>query len=397
MHILVVGALPSSLVNFRGPLLRAMRARGHKVFAAAGGPDVSTAASLAEWGVDCCPIRIARAGMNPLTDMLTLLDLTRLIRRVRPDAVLSYTVKPVVYGGLAARSAGVKRVFSMIEGLGFGFMEPASIRQWLAGRVAAGLYRLSLRYSQVVFLLNPDDLALFISRRFVRREQAVLVNGTGVDLDHYRVSPVPSAPVFLMVARLLADKGVREYAVAARMLREETAGRKNGTGQTANRSRFLLVGATDANPASIREGELTAWQAEGIIEYWGWMDDVRPAFAECSVYVLPSCYREGLPRTVLEAMSMGRPVITTDAPGCRETVILTALGREQRARSEPVMEGENGFLVRPRDAAAVAAAMAKFLEHPELVEHMGSRSRKLAEEKYDVHKVNATMMEAMGL
>jgi len=217
---------------------------------------------------------------------------------------------------------------------------------------------------------NPDDESEFRSRGLVGPNTPTLVvNGSGVDITHYSPTPTSSDPIFLMIARLVAEKGVREYAEAARLVR-----------RSHPEARFHLAGWIDSTPDAIDESLLNSWISEGTIEYLGALDDVRPALSRCRVYVLPS-YREGTPRTVLEAMSMGRPIITTNAPGCRETV-----------------EHEvNGLLVRPRDSENLAQAMIRLIESSSLAEDMAQESRRIAVEKYDVHKVNAVILNCMGL
>jgi len=198
-----------------------------------------------------------------------------------------------------------------------------------------------------------------------------VLNGSGVDTSHFAATPLQSSrPAFLLIARLLGDKGIREYVEAARIVKARHS-----------ETRFRLVGDLDTNPDSVSSDELYEWQAGGAVEYLGKLNDVRSAIADCSVYVLPSYYREGTPRTVLEAMSMGRAIITTDSPGCRETVV----------------EGKNGFLVATRSVDELVAAMEKLIERPDLIERMGVESRRIAEEKYDVHKVNSVIMREMGL
>lgn len=385
MKIIVIGGLPISLINFRRPLLREMVSAGHSVTASANGHDITTERKLEEIGVQYHPIRLERAGLNPVTDLLTLIDLIRLIHRIHPDIILTYTIKPIIYGGLAAAWIGVHSTYSMIEGLGYAFIESTSPKQRLISAIARTLYRYSLRKSNQVFFLNPDDMSLFLKMNIVHKEQVLRINGTGVDLDYYAYTNLPKEPVFLMIARLLADKGVREYAITAARVK-----------QRVPEARFLLVGDLDPNPSSIKPDELKSWQQSGVIKYLGYLDDVRPAIRQCRYYVLPS-YREGVPRTVLEAMSMGRPILTTDAPGCRETMVLTAEGQKQRESGERVMCGENGFLVRPRDVEALEKAMLNFLKKPELAESIAKRSREIAEEKFDVHKVNSVIMKTMGL
>jgi glycosyltransferase involved in cell wall biosynthesis len=287
--------------------------------------------------------------------------------------VLSYTIKPVIYGTLAAWLAGVPHRFALITGLGYAF-QGCGQRSRLQALVQR-LYGLALARAQRVFFQNHDDLALFQERGILNpHTQVCVVNGSGVDLDSFAVRPLPAAALagsvrFLFIGRLLGDKGVREYAQAARLLK-----RSHPQVQCA------LVGWVDSNPNAITQAELDGWIADGSIEFLGRLADVRPAIEACSVYVLPS-YREGTPRTVLEAMAMGRPIVTTDAPGCRETVI----------------DGENGFLVPVQDAVALAQAMARFIDEPALQTSMGIRSRLIAEVKYDVHKVNAVMLVGMGV
>lgn len=385
MRILIIGSLVKSLVNFRGPLLQAMASAGHSVIACANGHDFATEEKLKKMRIAYYPIHLSRAGMNPIKDLKTFIDMIRVISLVQPDIVLSYTIKPVIYGSLAAQLCGVKECYSLITGLGYVFMESSLFFSRFLGVLARIFYRINLKRSRKVFFQNPDDRALFLEKGLVRQNQAVLINGSGVDLDHFIVSALPKEVLFLMIARLLVDKGVREYVKATEKVKKRFP-------QTS----FLLVGDIDPNPNSIRESELRQWQKSGIIEYLGYLDDVRPAIHKCRCYVLPS-YREGTPRTVLEAMAIGRPIITTDAPGCRETVILTPEGQLQRKLGEGVMRGENGILVRMRDVKALEKAMLNILETPGLAERMAKRSREIAEEKFDVHKVNAVILNAMGL
>ena len=387
MKILVIGGSAPSLVNFRGPLLQTLVTQGHAVSACADGPASAIAAKLRSWGVTYRPIRLSRAGMNPLADLYTLLDLIIFMRRIRPDMVLSYTIKPVIYGSYAAKLCGIRANYSMIEGLGYAFAESSSLRRRILRLIAAGLYKIALKNNRRVFFLNPDDQEQFLALKLVRQDQTCLINGAGVDLDHFAVTPLPAKEglCFLLVARLLRDKGVGEYAEAARLVKLKYP-----------QTRFLLAGDLDPNPACITRGELSAWIEAGLIEYLGYLEDVRPAIARSSVYVLPSYYREGTPRTVLEAMAMGRSIITTDAPGCRETIKRDGSVRSA-LHSEGLIEGENGFLVPPKNVLKLAEAIERFIVNPELVNRMGAYSYQMAVEKYDVHKVNMVILKNMEL
>lgn len=241
----------------------------------------------------------------------------------------------------------------------------------IAQRLAHALYRLSLRKAAGVLFQNPDDAAEFRARGLLPDGlKEVVVNGSGVNLAHFANTPLPDAPCsFVMIARLLGDKGVREYAAAAAVLKDRGAPAK-----------VHLVGAPDTNADSISADEAQSWHDDGILVWHGHLADVRPAIAAAHVVVLPS-YREGTPRTILEGMAMGRAIITTDAPGCKETV----------------RHGENGFLVPIRDAHALAGAMQQFVDAPALVSTMGRKSSEIVREKYDVHKVNSAMLKIMGL
>lgn len=373
-RFLLIGGYAQSLVNFRGPLLQALRNAGCDVHAAAPAieDDPAIAAALLDMGVTAHSIPIARAGLNPVADLKTLASLVGLMRRTRPTMVLGYTIKPVIWGALAAWIAGVPRRYAMITGLGYAFSDDAKGKRGLVQSMARTLYRVALARVERVFFQNPDDLGLFRSMGVISSHQsATVVNGSGVDLAHFPPRPLPAGPLrFLMIARLLGDKGVREYAAAAAAVRRDHPD-----------IGFHLVGGLDANPDAIDEAEVRRWAEAGDIVWHGPQADVRPFLADSHIFVLPSAYREGTPRTILEAMATGRPVITTDAPGCRETVT----------------DGFNGYLIPTRSADALAAAMRRFATTPGLVNEMAKRSLDLAREKYDADKVAAVMLDAMGV
>jgi glycosyltransferase involved in cell wall biosynthesis len=371
VKIVVIASLASSLVDFRGQMLRAMTSRGHMVVAAAPDESESVTDALADIGVRFVRVPMARAGLDPVDDLRTLIALHRLVRSEGADIVLAYTAKPVIYGLIAARLARVRLRAALISGRGSALAGGDGWQRRVLAGVMRALYAVALRGAHVIFFQNPDDEAFFRSSHLVgRRQRRVRINGSGVDLEHYAPAPLPDGPVtFLMVGRLLREKGVFEFVEAARLLRASGA-----------RARFQLLGGLDPNPSSISEDALRGLQEEGTIEYLGSVDDVRPAIADAHVIVLPS-YHEGMPRSVLEGMSMARAVITTDAPGCRETVVT----------------GENGFLVPPRDAAALAEAMRALIAEPRLVTGMGQRGRRLAELRFDVHGVNQVILETLGL
>lgn len=398
MRIVLIGNYSESILSFRGHLLSKFMEAGHEVVACAPGENPVLAAKLREMGVAYRSIALERTGINPLRDFLSFLELALFIRSYKPHIVFNYTIKPIIYGSFAAKLMGVPKIFSMVTGLGYVFIGTAKKHFFLKSLVTK-LYKLALLYNKTIFFLNPDDLSLFCELNIVQNSQRILlingegvdidyfnnpnagsaatptsktivINGSGVDLVHFtNVSVHPGPIVFLLIARLIKDKGIIEYVNAARQIKKRYP-----------QAIFRLVGPFDCNPAAIQQSQVASWTEEGVVEYLGETKDVRPFIADASVYVLPS-YREGLPRTILEAMAMGRPVITTDAPGCRETVT----------------DNDNGFVVPVKDTIQLELAMERFILEPELIEKMGNRCRELVEKKYDVHKVNSVILAAMGL
>lgn len=369
MDVLIIAGNARSLIANRGDLICDMRAAGLEVAAAV--PTADYLPEVEELGITIYPVEMGRTGINPLHDLKYLLALRRLLRQVRPQVVFGYTIKPVVYGSLAARLARVPRIYSMITGLGHVFTTQNARNRRLQ-KVIGLLYRLGLSANRRVFFQNPDDLQEFMDRGMLKdRRKAVRTYGSGVDMQRFSREPLPQGPTtFLFIGRLLTEKGIAEFCEAARQVRADYP-----------EACFIAVGPHDPNlPHACAAEDLERWKAEGVVEFVGGVKDVRPWIAQSSVFVLPS-YREGTPRSVLEAMSMGRPIITSDAPGCRETV----------------EEGVNGFLVAPRSVAPLADAMARFLAEPERVTEMGEASWQLVKRHYDVHKVNRVILDAMEL
>jgi glycosyltransferase involved in cell wall biosynthesis len=368
--VLILGSFAPSLINFRGPLIAAMIECGHSVVAAAPAMDDATAEALRAIGAEPRELPLSNVSLNPFGLRASVRAVRALIQEERPDVLLAYTIKPVIAAGFAGRAEKVKTIVSLITGAGYAFTSGWEPKRLLSRAAAYVLYRAALRRSDVVIFQNPDDERLFRrSGMAPRGGRTHVVNGSGVDLGQFSPASLPPDPSFLMIARLVKDKGVREFGEAAKRLKAAHP-----------EMPIVLAGPFDPSPDSLRRDELEELVRCGI-DYIGALDDVRPAIAQCSVFVLPSAYREGTPRSVLEAMAMGRAIITTDTPGCRETVT----------------EGVNGLLVPSRDADALRRAMTRFVEEPSLAATMGKASRKLAEEKYDVRAVNADLLRYAGL
>jgi glycosyltransferase involved in cell wall biosynthesis len=351
-----------NIVNFRLGLIEALRKRGWRVVALA--PEDEYSPLLAPLGVEHVPIAIDSLGLSPLRDLRLFANYHRRLKEIRPDVLLAWTAKPNIWGSLAAQALGIP-VVNNISGLGTAFIEGGALR-----RIVSALYRAALRKSHAVFFQNPDDRQLFIQTRLVRPDQARLLPGSGLDLRRFRPAERGAGPfTFLMIGRLLWQKGVQEYVEAARFVRREEP-----------EARFQLLGFLDApNRSAVRRADVESWRDEGVIDYLGSLDDVRPAIAGADCIVLPS-YREGLPRTLLEGAAMAKPLIATDVPGCRHVV----------------EHGINGFLCVVRDPKSLADAMLTMMRlSPEAQSAMGAAARLRVEREFDERDAVQPYLDAL--
>ncbi|MFN0212914.1 MAG: glycosyltransferase family 4 protein [Saprospiraceae bacterium] len=354
-RIALVASIAWTLWNYRLSLIKALETAGYEVLLIAS-DDPSRIQLEQHTSAKFFPLRqLSRRSLSFYQNLKSLLEIFFLLRRLQPDLALFFTIRPNTLGNLAAAAAGISCI-STIEGMGIS----GNSKGWLRF-LTHNLYRLALRHSSKVIFLNKEDREEFLVQGIVKAHKTLLVPGPGIDLQHFapRKKPCSSETlVFLFAARLLTEKGIREFVEAARHLKN------NGT-----MAECRILGSTDpGNPTSIAETELEAWIKDGIIQYLGFLDDVRPAIAEADVLVLPSYYREGVPRSLLEAMGMEKPIITTDNVGCRVTV----------------EDGKNGFLIQPRNLGALIEAMEKMLElSPAQRVEMGRFSRKKAENEFD--------------
>lgn len=365
IHVLMTANAAWNILNFRRPLVAALLADGHRITVLA--PADESAAELERLGCKVLPLRMSAKGISPVEGIGLLRQLREVFRAERPDVVLSYTIKNNLFGALAARREGLAFVPN-VTGLGTAFLSGGLLRT-----VAETLYRQAFAALPVIFFQNEDDRAHFLGRKLAREEQARLLPGSGIDLGRFAPAPMPPAggpPVFLMIARLLRDKGVTEFVEAARRVKLKWPA-----------ARFQLLGATDAeNRSAIDRATVDGWVGEGAVEYLGTLPDVRPAIAAASCVVLPS-YREGAPRTLIEAAAMARPLIATDVPGCRAVIERDA----------------TGFLCEARSTESLAAAMERFLRLPQEAQAaLGRAGRAKMEREFDEAIVVGAYREAIA-
>ncbi|WP_413479650.1 glycosyltransferase family 4 protein [Vibrio hibernica] len=368
MKIHIVGTLPSSLYNFRGVLLKRLKSANLEVSALASGATAADITAVDQLGAEYIDYPVTRSGLNPKEDFKTFKALRSIFKAQQPNVILAYTIKPIIWGAFAARCVPNCRFYALVTGLGFAFQK-GNWKKNLLMKLVIFLYKTALKRADKVIFQNPDNRQVFIDLDIVPEHKTAVVNGSGVDITHFEVKPLPSNPTFLLIARLLGDKGIREYVKAANIVKQKYP-----------QAVFQLVGQEDPSPDGISLDELASLNQKNSVDYLGGTNDVRPYIEACSIFVLPS-YHEGLPRTVLEAMATGRPILTTDVPGCRETVV----------------DGENGWLVEKSNVEQLAEKMIWFIENQHEWQRMAKASRAIVEDKFDVHKVNAELLNIMEL
>jgi len=355
--IILVSRCSWTLYNFRAGMMRALKQAGYTVLGGGSGGD-GFEPKISALGVTFTHLPIKKKGMNPLADLKLFYRLWRWYRSERPDIVHHFTIKPVIYGSLAARLTGVPKIINTVTGLGYVFTGDnvtvfrAAVRQ---------MFRAGIKCADFTFFQNSDDRQYLIGGSSWWQKTDVLP-GSGVDCQHFKPAYKPSADdkatvTFLLVARMLKDKGIYQFVEAARTMR-----------RISPRARFQLLGGRDErNPNVIPSRDLERWQKDGILEWLGVVEDVRPVLAEADVVVLPSYYREGIPRSLLEAAAMSKPIITTDCIGCRETVD----------------HQKTGLLIPPKDVTALIQAMQWMLDHPRQLPIMGEAGRHKIEREFD--------------
>ena len=372
-HILIIASHAPSLINFRLSLIKELLNKGNKVSIAAPEYKFTNVLrkQLSDLGISINIFSLSRSGLNFFQDYKSFKEMRIIIKNCDPDVVIAYTVKPVIYAGIILKKFSKISYYPLITGLGYAFTTDHSLKRKILRYFLIKLYKKGLRSSAKVIFQNKDDKNLFYDLKILKKNNlSSVVNGSGIDLKMYPFSVIPSDPVFLMISRLLVDKGVREYVEAAQIVHSRFPN-----------TIFQLAGYLDENPSGISLEELQSWVKQGDIQYLGEIKSVQSILKSCRYYVLPS-YREGTPRSTLEALSTGRPVITTDVPGCRETVI----------------HKKNGLLVIPKNSNSLAKAMISLIEEKdEKIQAMGKASYLIAKRKYQIEKVNKSILSIIGL
>lgn len=368
MKIAVLSSHTPSLFWFRIDMMKSFINCGCEVFAVGNEDESKWEEKFLEQGITYKKIFVRRNGVNPIDDLKTLLSIKKVLKEIQPDKLFTYQAKTVIYGGIVANQLGITEVYPLIAGMGSVFLKD-DLKNRFIRKIMTVEYRLGMRKSPVVFFQNHDDEYIFKKNHIIKNQKIVMIPGSGVNLKHFEIQPFPEQFTFLCISRLIRDKGIYEYLEASRRVKKEHP-----------EVRFLLVGPYDSNPSAIKREELRPFIEQGIIEYFGEQEDVRPYLTQCNVFVLPS-YREGTPKVNLEAMACGRAIITTDAPGCKETVV----------------DSENGYLIPVKDVNALCKKMEQFIDSPNLVPVMGNNGRRMAETIFDVEIVNKRICDAMKL
>ncbi|MHC8306516.1 glycosyltransferase family 4 protein [Pseudomonas sp. PB3P13] len=369
MKIALIGTTAACVLGFRADLIEALVRQGDQVHAFALDFDEDTRARVRALGAEPVDYVFSRAGLNPFRDIINTYKLSRILKNIAPDVVFSYFSKPVIFGTIAGALAGVKRRIAMLEGLGYVFTdrpESGGVKNKVLKLVQVMLYGISFPFLERLIFLNKDDPVDLVQKYRLRVSKVSVLGGIGLDLSNFPYTTPPTKPMsFIFIGRLLADKGVHEFIQAARLVK-----------LVSHESKFIMLGGLDkTNPGSLSSEELEGLISEGLVDHRGHVDNVAEWINDASVFVLPS-YREGVPRSTQEAMAVGRAVITTDVPGCRDTVI----------------DGVNGFLVPPWSAEALAEKMIYFINNSEQVKLMGIESFNLAQDNFDVRSVNARLI-----
>jgi glycosyltransferase involved in cell wall biosynthesis len=369
MRIAVMMLRASNMEKSRPEIVESLIKKGHEVIAFDPENDVRNEEQKASSKIEYKKVDVARYNLNPIKELKSIFSMIEALKSIHADAIIIFGIRFVPGATIAARFAGLKLIVSIINGAGNLFMKEG-IKGKIIKSMSFPVLKIGFNISKKIFVQNPDDLNLLINNKLVSKEKATLINGSGVSLQRYPFTPLPDKPIFLMLARLTKEKGLLEYIKAAKIVKDKYP-----------TTLFNIVGKLDSKLSLAEQSIFNQALEEGIVQHLPYTEKPIDYYQECRVFVLPSYYREGVPRTNLEAMAIGRPIITTDSPGCRETV----------------ENGVNGFLIPPKDAQKLAEKMIWMIKHPDITDKMGKESRRLAEKNFDVNKVNDIMLKTLNI
>lgn len=367
MKIMVISPKNKTVFNFRGDLIKEFIKKGHEVVVT--GPNNDFEEDINNLGARLIVVPFVKDNIGIMGDLKYKKQLENVMKAEKPELIFSYTIKPVIYGSLAAKSCKIKRVYPMITGLGRLYTSD-SVKTKILRLITKCLYKVAFTGCKKVIFQNYDDMELFIKEKYLPKEKCAKIDGSGVNMTRFERTDLPDEPVFLMVSRIIREKGVFEYLNAAKKVKE-----------LHPEARFILLGGFDSSIGAVQKEEIQSYIDNKIIEFPGEVKDVSPILKDVSVFVLPTYYREGIPRTILEAMACGKPVLTTDWVGTKEAV----------------ENGRNGFLVPIKDANALAEKMIYMIENYEESRKMGLESYEICKNKFDVNIINKKMLDIMEI
>ncbi len=367
MKIMVISPKNKTVFNFRGDLIKAFIKKGYEVVVT--GPNTDFLEDIETLGASFVEVPFVKDNVGIIGDLKYCKMLCDVIKKENPDKIFSYTIKPVIYGSIAGGLCSVKEIYPMMTGLGRVYGTDG-IKSKILRLITGTLYKIAFRYCKKVIFQNWDDMELFVKLKYLPKAKCEKIDGSGVNMERFTFSELPEEKTFLMISRIIKEKGVFEFCEAAEIVKEKHPD-----------ARFVILGGYDSSIGAVGPEELKPYTDKGIIEIPGEVKDVAPILAGCYSFVLPTYYREGIPRTILEAMACGKPILTTDWVGTREAVD----------------NGVNGYLVPIKDGKTLAEKMLDLIDNPEMAQEMGRQSHRICTEKFEVGIINEKMLKMIEI
>lgn len=367
MKIMVISPKNKTVFNFRGDLIKAFIKKGYEVVVT--GPNKEYLEDIEKLGASFIEVPFVKDNVGIIGDLKYCSMLRKVIKEEKPDKIFSYTIKPVIYGSIAGGTCGVKEIYPMMTGLGRVYGTDG-LKSKILRMITGTLYKIAFRYCKKVIFQNWDDMDLFVKLKYLPKSKCDKIDGSGVNMERFAFSKLPEEKTFLMISRIIKEKGVFEFCEAAKIVKEKHP-----------EAKFVILGGYDSSIGAVRPEELKPYTDAGFVEIPGEVKDVSPILGGCYSFVLPTYYREGIPRTILEAMACGKPILTTNWVGTREAVD----------------DGVNGYLVPIKDGNSLAEKMITLIENPDMAQEMGEASYNICKEKFEVGIINEKMLKMMEI